>query len=223
MEAEKSQFIKALTKAGGIIATACEMVRIPRSRYTRWYKTDEEFREAVDEVMETQCDFVESCLMEQVRGGNTTSTIFYLKCKGKKRGWIDKPVQTPDPVAREQPVMLEDKAGVLAAITERLTDAVRGAGKDPVLFAAQIDVVAGLLVRAKELSAQLDATGSVKVEISREGNRRESLDPRYNALLDTMKLVQSGLRALGLNADTKNIESGEDTFMDRLEELKGGD
>jgi len=35
-------------------------------------------------------DFAESQLHKQIKEGNSTSTIFYLKTKGKKRGYIER-------------------------------------------------------------------------------------------------------------------------------------
>jgi hypothetical protein len=35
-------------------------------------------------------DFAESQLFKSIQNGSDTATIFYLKCKGKKRGYIDR-------------------------------------------------------------------------------------------------------------------------------------
>ena len=86
MDVKKTKFLKALSKAYGIIAPACNAVGISRYTYYRWYHGDKEFREKADEIAETQVDFVESKLMQMIENSDASSVIFYLKTKGKNRG-----------------------------------------------------------------------------------------------------------------------------------------
>ena len=55
-----------------------------------YYKTDSDFREQVDDLSNVVLDFAESQLHKQIQAGNTTATIFYLKTKGKGRGYIER-------------------------------------------------------------------------------------------------------------------------------------
>jgi hypothetical protein len=73
-----------------------------------WLKEDEAYRAAVDAINESAIDFAESQLMKLIKGAshevvtqrgevveindgpNPTATIFYLKTKGKKRGYVEK-------------------------------------------------------------------------------------------------------------------------------------
>jgi hypothetical protein len=66
------------------------MVGIARSTHYLWVSTDEAYKEAVEGVADLTLDFVESQLHKQIQKGEVTSTIFYLKTKGKKRGFIEK-------------------------------------------------------------------------------------------------------------------------------------
>ena len=86
----KKQMIEALEKSLGVVTTAVKSVGIHRSTFYVWYNDDEVFRNEVDGISEIAVDFAESQLHKQIQGGNPTSTIFYLKCKGKKRGYIEK-------------------------------------------------------------------------------------------------------------------------------------
>lgn len=82
--------IKALYENLGVVAPACKDVKISRQTHYRWMREDEEYKERVEEVGEEAIDFAESCLYKQIKEGNTTATIFYLKTKAKHRGYIEK-------------------------------------------------------------------------------------------------------------------------------------
>jgi hypothetical protein len=90
MDIQKKAMIEALEKSLGIVTTACKMVGIARSTHYLWVSTDEAYKEAVEGVADLTLDFVESQLHKQIQKGEVTSTIFYLKTKGKKRGFIEK-------------------------------------------------------------------------------------------------------------------------------------
>ena len=51
---------------------------------------DPVFREAVDENNERVLDNVEQALYANIVAKNITAIIFHLKCKGKKRGYIER-------------------------------------------------------------------------------------------------------------------------------------
>jgi hypothetical protein len=52
-------------------------------------KSDKDYRKAVKELENVALDFVESQLHKQIQKGNPLSTIFYLKCRARKRGYIE--------------------------------------------------------------------------------------------------------------------------------------
>jgi hypothetical protein len=86
----KRSLLEALEQSLGIITTACKIVKCNRSTFYGHYNRDAEFRAAVDDIQNITLDFAESQLHKQIKEGNTTATIFYLKTKGKKRGYIER-------------------------------------------------------------------------------------------------------------------------------------
>lgn len=82
--------IKALEKTFGVVTTACKRIDIDRSTHYQWLKDDDVYRIAVESISDVALDFAESQLFKQVKDGNTAATIFYLKTKGKNRGYIEK-------------------------------------------------------------------------------------------------------------------------------------
>ena len=87
---KKEQLLTALEKSLGIISTACDNVGISRTTYYKYYNEDEGFKTQVDDISEIALDCAESQLFELIKEKNVTAIIFYLKTKGKKRGYVEK-------------------------------------------------------------------------------------------------------------------------------------
>lgn len=89
-EEQKKALITALQNNRGHIANACQVVGVTRQTYYNWKKEDEAFRDAVTENEEAVIDLVENKLMQNILQGDVTSIIFYLKTKGRNRGYQEK-------------------------------------------------------------------------------------------------------------------------------------
>jgi len=89
MKKNKKILIKSLQNNLGILAPALLDAAISRGTFNKYYYEDLEFREAVDDIREEAVDFVESQLFKQIKTGGAAQTIFYLKTKGKHRGYIE--------------------------------------------------------------------------------------------------------------------------------------
>lgn len=87
---QKKAMIEALEKNLGIVTAACKTVGIARETHYRWLREDENYKEAVESVGDMVLDFAESKLHNLIDGGDVASTIFYLKTKGKKRGFVER-------------------------------------------------------------------------------------------------------------------------------------
>jgi len=87
---KKERILAALEKTLGVVTMACKQTDTPRSTYYKWLKEDEEFAKQVKEIENIALDFAESKLHQQIEIGNTPATIFYLKTKGKNRGYVEK-------------------------------------------------------------------------------------------------------------------------------------
>jgi predicted DNA-binding transcriptional regulator AlpA len=86
----KKALIDALEKSLGVVTTACKIVGIDRTTFYRYLKDDEDFSKKVQEIENVTLDFVESQLHKQIKENSTAATIFFLKTKGKKRGYIER-------------------------------------------------------------------------------------------------------------------------------------
>lgn len=86
----KKAMIEALEKSLGIVTTAAKSVGIDRSTHYDWLNNDPDYKKAVEGIADIALDFAESKLHKSIENGSDTATIFYLKTKGKKRGYIEK-------------------------------------------------------------------------------------------------------------------------------------
>lgn len=86
----KRAVIEALNESFGIVTTACINAGIDRSTFYKWVKNDAEFAKAVDDIEDVTLDFVEGKLLQNVKDNDTQSILFYLKTKGKRRGYTER-------------------------------------------------------------------------------------------------------------------------------------
>jgi hypothetical protein len=107
IQQQKKDLIAALWANKGIIQKAVAQVGLNRSTYYEYFNNDPEFKKQAQEAQEVALDHVEGKLHELIDGvdvmkmgedgpqvysqpPNVTATIFYLKTKGKKRGYVEK-------------------------------------------------------------------------------------------------------------------------------------
>jgi hypothetical protein len=108
MDIQKSAMVEALEKSLGIVTTACKTVGIARSTHYNWMESDEDYKKAVEDIADIALDFAESQLHKQIQGGEVSSTIFYLKTKGKKRGYIERTELSASVAMTEKPLWFDD-------------------------------------------------------------------------------------------------------------------
>jgi hypothetical protein len=87
---KKESILEALEKSLGVVTVACKQADVPRSTYYKWLNEDEDFAKSVKDIENIALDFGESQLHKQIGDGNTSATIFFLKTKGKKRGYVER-------------------------------------------------------------------------------------------------------------------------------------
>jgi hypothetical protein len=88
-EQHKKNLLAALEKHLGIITSACKEVGLSRDTFYQYYNNDSEFKEKVDLINEYTLDFTETQLLKKIKEGSERSILFYMRYKGKKRGYTD--------------------------------------------------------------------------------------------------------------------------------------
>jgi hypothetical protein len=90
IDVEKQRFVKAYEKSHANITMACKAVGRTRLWYYNNREKDEEFAKQLSAVEVGIIDAAETQLLKNINSGKETSLIFFLKCKAKKRGYIEK-------------------------------------------------------------------------------------------------------------------------------------
>lgn len=105
----KKRLLEALEKSFGVVSDACRAANVSRQTFYQYKKEDPEFADAVDAMEDVGLDFAESALYKQIKEGIPSSTIFYLKTKGKKRGYVESILHGGD---KENPLQVDIKIRV---------------------------------------------------------------------------------------------------------------
>ncbi len=85
----KKKLIEALELSYGIVTTACKSVKVSRQTFYQYCKLDPEFKKDVDSIQDIALDFVEGQLLKSIKNDNVASIIYYMKTKGRKRGYAE--------------------------------------------------------------------------------------------------------------------------------------
>lgn len=83
-------FLEAYDKSLSNISVACKQIGISRNTFYDWCKKYPDFNEKINEFDEGILDFAETMLMKNIREQKEASIFFFLKTKGKSRGYIEK-------------------------------------------------------------------------------------------------------------------------------------
>lgn len=86
---KQTAMLQALKKTCGVVSHACDIVGITNQLHYHWLKKNPEYKKAYNDQAEYALDFAETQLFKQMKNGSSQSTIFYLRHKGKSRGYGD--------------------------------------------------------------------------------------------------------------------------------------
>jgi hypothetical protein len=76
-------FLSVLEKSLGIVSIALQKADVSRDEW----QDNIEFKRRLDLISDTSVDYVENKLLALINKGDLSAIQFYLKTKGKKRGY----------------------------------------------------------------------------------------------------------------------------------------
>jgi hypothetical protein len=86
---DKGEVIRALEAQGGRLTYAAKELNIHFRTLKRYINENDDVKEALIAIEEAMLDAAEATLREAIEEGNLKATIFYLKTKGKRRGYAE--------------------------------------------------------------------------------------------------------------------------------------
>ena len=89
-ETRQQAQLEALRASLGVVTDACKQSGVPRRTHYNWMDSDEAYREAYEMIVDEAIDFAETQLHNLIAEGNVRAIIFYLKTKGKHRGYTER-------------------------------------------------------------------------------------------------------------------------------------
>ena len=84
------RIIEAIKQSDGLLTDAAKKAHVGYTTLWRYTKDYPSVEQAVKEAKETMLDFAESKLYVNIKAGDNTAIIFFLKTQGKARGYIER-------------------------------------------------------------------------------------------------------------------------------------
>jgi hypothetical protein len=82
----------ALIKGGGYVSYAARILKCSPRTIRKYLSDFPQLRDLIEDIKEHQLDTTEVALLKKIEKGDNTAILFHLKCLGKKRGFIDTPI-----------------------------------------------------------------------------------------------------------------------------------
>lgn len=218
MEDKKWRFIAELGESGSVSA-ACGAVGICRRTYLRWRKEDADFA--------GQCDMITESVAaaRKEKKARERSERKERGRRGKREG-RDKGERRDERRREERADTVSGDApprgfrAIKRMLAEEIRKAMREAGTYGMQWEPQIGLTAGAGAAAMTTEEELDSQGLLQSETTREGDERLRVNPLQDFYLRQLEKYQAGLRALGLNMDTKGsipqAKGSRDAFFAEL-------
>jgi len=87
---KKEQFLELYRDLHCNVSETCRAMGMSRRTFYNWRNASKRFESAVADVEEELIDFAESKLRSRIDKEDTIAIIFFLKTKGKRRGYMEK-------------------------------------------------------------------------------------------------------------------------------------
>lgn len=90
MRVSDEQIEKALRATGGFYSLAAQRLGCSDKTISRRVEKRPKLKTALAEICDKKLDVAEASLMKAIANGESWAVCFYLKCKGKHRGYVER-------------------------------------------------------------------------------------------------------------------------------------
>jgi len=90
LQARKDAYLRAYEVSMANVTLACKHSDTSKSSVYNWRRDDVRFKEEMDALLDVRIDFYENALDKNARAGNVSAQIFFLKCRAKHRGYVER-------------------------------------------------------------------------------------------------------------------------------------
>lgn len=90
MAIRKAFYLNKYEESKCNVSLACKNSLISRSTVYNWRENDAQFLKDMEDKFEIRVDFYEDALNKNAEAGNLTAQIFFLKCRAKNRGYVER-------------------------------------------------------------------------------------------------------------------------------------
>lgn len=84
---DKEKIKEQLIKYGGNITMVAKAMKCARQSITRLVNTNPDIKAILEEAREITVDDIEDTFLKRAKSGDTTALIFFLKTRGRERGY----------------------------------------------------------------------------------------------------------------------------------------
>ncbi len=84
------QAVEEIKGSGGYVTVVAGRLNVSRQHVYTLIKKYKTVADAIQDEREKQKDYAEGKLQEQIKAGNMTAIIFYLKTQAKARGYVER-------------------------------------------------------------------------------------------------------------------------------------
>ena len=100
------QIATALRLNGGFLSYTAQALGLRYQTLQRRILNNKELQKVKEEIDESMLDLTEHMLLKNIKEGKEQSIFFFLRCKGKKRGYVER---------LEQAVVVEHRSPLVIA------------------------------------------------------------------------------------------------------------